>query len=475
LIDDNIEDETATVEEDLGGFKEESNMPSINPAKVVQWRSEQIRAAKTMQILVKHKKLVGPAENAALSIGGARGSAKPLAKAKKGLLDKHLAELLKNPAIKRICSLLKDIDATEEDASPATAIDFPLDTQAAADSKLQGIAVCAQLMILAEETAAKEEVDVAKEEKPAAPSPPNVAPASPADENRTHMCLVAERHSSNAAFDDCFSAGRTTRELFYNYWYNDTESNALYNRGLLTGPMIPPGYLSSDISYSFTTGDRTRGANDVELCDMAKTPLTSNSLFLTEASLLYINGPLSDFRRARQSGLQTLRSLQDHTGPNPRYKRSETLKPGNAASLCKEETYLRWAELLAIRHKIHEMNKSFISNRPRRIQSGVNISLAEVLVSGISAMLELYKKDGVTPQNSVACIHGRRPDRIVNDGVVQAFIHSDTKFVFLGDSDCCYGVDGAPCMDPSVFRGTGRTMLEWIKVSQCPVEWFIYL
>jgi hypothetical protein len=32
---------------------------------------------------------------------------------------------------------------------------------------------------------------------------------------------------------------------------------------------------------------------------------------------------------------------------------------------------------------------------------------------------------------------GKRPDRIVNPGMVNAFISSPVKWVFLGDSDSC--------------------------------------
>jgi hypothetical protein len=62
---------------------------------------------------------------------------------------------------------------------------------------------------------------------------------------------------------------------------------------------------------------------------------------------------------------------------------------------------------------------------------------------------------------AVVTFVGKRPDRIVNPGIVHAFISSPVKWVFLDDSDSCT-TDGCPKMPKGVFGGTGRTMLEWV-------------
>jgi hypothetical protein len=59
-------------------------------------------------------------------------------------------------------------------------------------------------------------------------------------------------------------------------------------------------------------------------------------------------------------------------------------------------------------------------------------------------------------------IMARRPDRIINSGVVATFIDNhEVKFVFLGDSKC-RGVQQFASKE-GALRGTGKTMLGWVK------------
>jgi hypothetical protein len=76
-------------------------------------------------------------------------------------------------------------------------------------------------------------------------------------------------------------------------------------------------------------------------------------------------------------------------------------------------------------------------------------------------MYEMYAGH-VDSEGAVVALVVRRPDRIINPGVVYAFVGvEDVKFAFLANSDCCTG-GGSPSLPPEPLGGLGRTMMEWV-------------
>jgi hypothetical protein len=251
----------------------------------------------------------------------------------------------------------------------------------------------------------------------------SVAPADP-----MHLYIVFERQSGGSATREKSHAAATDlRQCFASYWKSDAETVALGKAGKVTGMWACPdsGGITTQ-AWCHKSGRPTRGA--VPYKEKNLRGLTQGGKL--EPMIGYMTRSLLDgYGKGGQAGIQTLGCLQDRTRPIS-YAHAESNGGGTPTEQCRKHTYVRIA--------CQKTN-----------------TLASVLGDMISATQEMW---GYDETNSVPVILSRRIDRSVNMESVASFLPTNVKFAFCGDSNC----SGVASVEDHL-RGSGRTMLEWVK------------